>query len=134
MEIKMNNHDSKSEADGYVMRDGETVQDSIRITMERPDGTKQEFDVMGIFTEDVFQYMALAPVDPDDMDIVILPYEEGSKGEVVFRDFYSDEEYQAAAEAFDRLFNDDPDEDLTVMNPEDIASESELSDEDYEQL
>jgi hypothetical protein len=78
--------------------------------------------------------MALAPVDPDDMDIVILPYEEGSEGEVVFRDFYSDEEYQAAAEAFDRLFNDDPDEDLTELNPDEIVSESELSDEDYEQL
>jgi antitoxin component HigA of HigAB toxin-antitoxin module len=53
---------------------------------------------------------------------------------VVFRDFYSDEEYQAAAEAFDRLFNDDPDEDLTELNPDEIVSESELSDEDYEQL
>jgi len=130
----MNNHDSKSKADGYVMQDGETVQDSIRITMESLDGTKQEFDMMGIFMEDVFQYMALASVDPDDMDIVILPYEEGPEGEVVFRDFYSDEEYQAAAEAFDRLFNDDPDEDLTVMNPDDIVSEGELSDKDYEQL
>jgi uncharacterized protein YrzB (UPF0473 family) len=130
----MDNYDSRNEEDGYAMQDGETVQDSIRITMESPDGTKREFDVMGIFTEDVFQYMALAPVDPDDMDIVILPYEEGSEGEVVFRDFYSDEEYQAAAEAFDRLFNDDPDEDLTELNPDEIVSESELSDEDYEQL
>jgi hypothetical protein len=118
--------------DGYVMADDETVQDSIRITIDMPDGTSKKYEMMGLFVADVFQYMALSPLDPDDTDIVLLPCEEGPDGEAVFRDFYSDEEYETAAAAFDRLFNDDPDEDISVLDPNEIEEESELTDADYE--
>jgi uncharacterized protein YrzB (UPF0473 family) len=130
MDMKKDDRLDNNIMSSHIMEEGETVQDSIQITMETPDGLEKVYEVMGLFTADVFQYIALAPMDPEDMDIVILPCEEGAEGEMVFRDFYSDEEYETAQEAFDRLFNDDPDEDLTVLDPEQIVSEEELSDED----
>jgi hypothetical protein len=132
MEKMQMNENEENVADGYLMAEDETVQDAIRITIDMPDGTSKEYELMGIFAADVFRYMALSPTDPEDSDIVLMPFEEGPDGEVVFRDFYSDEEYDTAAEEFDRLFNDDPDENIEFLDPDEIESESELTDADYE--
>lgn len=115
---------------GYIMQEGEELQENLLITFDMEDGVRKEYALMGMFVADVFQYMALVPTDPEDMNIVIVPYEEGEDGMVEFRDFYSDEEYDKAEEAFQVFAADNMEDDLHI-NPEDVLEEVQLQEEDY---
>lgn len=118
---------------GHIMEEGEELQESLLITFEAEDGGKKEYAVMGMFVADVFQYMALVPTDPEETDVVLMPYEEGEDGFVEFRDFYSEEEYEKADEAFQE-FLEDYQADGLYLNEEFVAEESELDEGEYENL
>ena len=114
--------------DGYIMEEGEEVVENLIIEMSFQDGETKEYALMGIFVADVFQYMALAPVDEEDMEIKIVPFEEGENDTVEFRDFYSEEEYIKAEEAFHEMFDD---EDDFIINADEVIEERDLTEEDY---
>lgn len=114
--------------DGYLMEEGEEQIENLIIEMSFHDGEIKKYALMGVFVADVFQYMALAPVDDEDMEVMIVPFEEGENDTVEFRDFYNEEEYIVAEEAFHEMFDDDDD---FIINADEVIEERELTEEDY---
>lgn len=115
---------------GYIMQEGEKLEENLLITFESADGGRNEYALMGMFVADVFQYMALVPTDPQNTEIVLMPYEEAADGFVAFRDFYSDEEYEKADEAFWEFFAEYQADDYPIDSG-DILQKSELQEQDY---
>lgn len=114
--------------DGYLMEEGEEQIENLIIEMSFHDGEIKKYALMGVFVADVFQYMALAPVDDEDMEVMIVPFEEGENDTVEFRDFYNEEEYIKAEEAFHEMFDD---EDDFIINEDEVVEERDLTEEDY---
>lgn len=85
--------------------DDEEFHESLRITLNMDDGTEVPCEVLGLFALDEAQYMALYRLDKANGDVAILPYEGDAEGNVCFREFEDEDEYEAAAAEFDRLFN-----------------------------
>ena len=113
---------------GYIIEDGEEQMNSPVIEMSLHNGEVKKYALMGMFVADVFQYMALAPMDDEDMEVLIVPFEEGEDDTVEFRDFYNEEEYIKAEEAFHKMFDED---DEFVINMDEVIEECELTQEDY---
>ncbi|MDO5785524.1 MAG: DUF1292 domain-containing protein [Eubacteriales bacterium] len=105
--------------------------ESVRITLELFDGTEQEYEIVGIFAVDNHsQYMALHPWDHEDEAYVqLVPFEEGQDGEVAFRDFRDEKEYQQAEAVFQEMFTQDEEE----MFREELAG-IRLSEEEVEEI
>lgn len=98
----------------------EELVDQVTLTLE--DGTELVCDVLAIFPCDDKMYIALVPVDNPDNDIYLYGYEEDEDGEITLIDIESDEELEAASDAFDEFldseefesmfgFDDEEDED-----------------------
>lgn len=92
--------------------DQDEFQDSLRITLEQEDGTEIPCEAMGLFRVGDGQYMALYRLDLDNGQVDIVPYEEDAEGNVRFREFVDEDEYEDAAAEFDRLFNEEIKEDM----------------------
>ena len=92
--------------------DPEDIHENWELTWEGEDGTCLRYEVIGLFAvEGRNQYIALHPLDVgDDQAVVLLPYEEGENGDVVFTEFGSEEEYRKAQETFIRYFIEEDDE------------------------
>lgn len=98
----------------------EELVDQVTLTLE--DGTELVCDVLAIFPCDDKMYIALVPEENPDDDIYLYGYEEDEDGEITLIDIESDEELEAASDAFDELldseefesmfgFDDEEDED-----------------------
>ena len=89
------------------------LHESMEITGTLPDGTVLHYEVAGVFALDESrQYMVLHPWNHENSSLAeIAPFGEGKDGEVVFRDFADEEEYQQALAAFNELLQE-ADEDV----------------------
>lgn len=99
--------------------DQDEFQDSLRITLEKEDGTEIPCEAMGLFRVGDGQYMALYRLDLNNGQVDIVPYEEDAEGNVRFREFVDEDEYEDAAEEFDRLFNGEIEEEYDMEDEED---------------
>ena len=85
--------------------------DDIRVTLDLDDGSV-ECQIPPIFEADKQDYIALLPLDekgnePEDADVYLYRYFEDEEGMPRIENIESDDEYEAAADRFDELQDDE---------------------------
>ncbi len=77
-------------------------------TLTDEDGTETEFELIGSNVVDGISYVALAPLDEDSDEYVILRISTDENGEEVFETIEDDDEFDKIADMFDdMLFNEE---------------------------
>lgn len=80
---------------------------TVNLVME--DGVSHSYEIMGVFQEDGFQYMALHPAggaQEGEIPIELMRFTEGEQDALVLEAIETKEEYVAAEKAFYRLLGD----------------------------
>ncbi|MFA5523012.1 MAG: DUF1292 domain-containing protein [Tissierellales bacterium] len=77
------------------------------MTLSLDDGTDMECQVLGVFSVEDQEYIALLPVDEDN--VLLYKYSEAEEG-VELENIEDDNEYELVVEAFYELFGDDEDD------------------------
>lgn len=77
------------------------------MTLTLDDGTDMECQVLGVFGVEDQEYIALLPVDEDN--VLLYKYSETEEG-VELENIEDDSEYDLVVEAFYELFGDDEDD------------------------
>lgn len=85
--------------------------DDIRVTLDLDDRSV-ECKILTIFEADKQDYIALLPLDekgnePEDADVYLYRYFEDEEGMPRIENIESDDEYEAAADRFDELQDDE---------------------------
>ena len=85
--------------------------DDIRVTLDLDDGSV-ECKILTIFEADKQDYIALLPLDekgnePEVGDVYLYRYFEDEEGMPRIENIESDDEYEAAADRFDELQDDE---------------------------
>ncbi|MCR5206091.1 MAG: DUF1292 domain-containing protein [Lachnospiraceae bacterium] len=79
--------------------------DQVTLTLE--DGKEMTCDVIAIFPCEDRDYIALLPEDDPDGDFLLYRFIDNGEGNYDLDDIESDEEFDAASEAFDALMDDE---------------------------
>jgi len=79
--------------------------DQVTLTLE--DGKEMTCDVIAIFPCEDRDYIALLPEDDPDGDFLLYRFIDNGDGNYDLDDIESDEEFDAASEAFDALMDDE---------------------------
>ena len=96
----------------FEMEDFETEYEDLgSVTLTLEDDTELECDILCIFPVEDQQYIALLPLDEngeaaEDAEILLFRYSEDENGEPGLENIEDDDEYEAAADAFDELLDD----------------------------
>lgn len=98
----------------------EDLVDQVTLTLE--DGSELVCDVLAVYPCGDKQYIALVPEENPDDDIYLYGYEETEDGEITLIDIESEDELEAASDAFDEL-----------LDSEEFASMFDFDDEDDEE-
>lgn len=92
------NHDENCDC-GCIEHENPEEMDIIYLTLE--DGTELECKVLGIFEVEDYEYIALVPLDDDQ--VFLYGYEEDEEGPQLVN-IEDDEEFEIVSEAFYQLF------------------------------
>ncbi len=89
----------------------------ILVTLDLDDGTQAECEILTIFTVDEQDYIALLPLDEngepnEDGEVFIYRYFEDEDGNPTLDNIQDDDEYEAVADKFDELLDEEEFEDL----------------------
>ena len=88
---------------------GQPEGEPIFLDIEFPDGRTVEYELLGMFGIGESRYLALYPVEQSGGEVNLFPIEEGIDGEIEFREFFDDEEYQVASDFFETWVNEGAD-------------------------
>lgn len=86
--------------------------DDILVTLELDDGTQAECEILTIFTVGEQDYIALLPLDEkgepnEDGEVFIYRYFEDEEGNPSLDNIQNDDEYEAVADRFDELLDEE---------------------------
>lgn len=85
-------------------------EESLRFWLEDEAGREREYEVVGTFTVEEKDYIAMIPMEPEDPEeagkVVLMGFHPGEQDQVILDIIEDDEEYEQAAEIFENLFND----------------------------
>lgn len=86
--------------------------DDILVTLELDDGTQAECEILTIFTVGEQDYIALLPLDEkgepnEDGEVFIYRYFEDEEGNPSLDNIQDDDEYEAVADRFDELLDEE---------------------------
>jgi len=95
-ENKQNFDDENMEDDAF---------DQVTLTLE--DGSELTCDVIAIYPCGERDYIALLPEDDPDGDYLLYRFIDNGEGDYDLDDIESDEEFEAASEAFDELMDNE---------------------------
>lgn len=89
----------------------------ILVTLDLDDGTQAECEILTIFTVDEQDYIALLPLNEkgepnEDGEVFIYRYFEDEAGNPTLDNIQDDDEYEAVADKFDELLDEEEFEDL----------------------
>lgn len=89
----------------------------ILVTLDLDDGTQAECEILAIFTVDEQDYIALLPLNEkgepnEDGEVFIYRYFEDEDGNPTLDNIQDDDEYEAVADKFDELLDEEEFEDL----------------------
>lgn len=97
--------------------------DGVTVTLTLDDDTTVECAIIGIFDAAEREYIALLPLDENgentDGEVYLYRYEKDAAGVPQLDNIQSDEEYEAASEAFDEM--------LDSMEYDELVGEEELN-------
>lgn len=96
------------EKDGFET-EREPEGEPIFVDIDFPDGRSVEYELLGIFGIGESRYLALYPTEQSGGEVNLFPIEEGENGEIEFREFFDDEEYQVASDFFETWVNEGTD-------------------------
>lgn len=107
----MADEDWKREQSGEA-QDEENLQEEgepLYMDIEFPDGRVVEYEIIGAFGIGDNRYLAMYPTEQEGGTVNLFPIEEGPDGNLEFREFFDDEEYQVASEFFETWVNEGAD-------------------------
>ena len=86
--------------------------EDLRVTLDLDDGSQVECDVLTIFDLNDQSYIVLLPLDEqgegnEDGEVYIYRYSEDADGNPSLENIKDDEEYEAVADKFDELLDDE---------------------------
>ena len=89
----------------------------MRVTLSMDDGSSVECEILTIFEVQEQNYIALLPVDENDEpneegEVYIYRYFEDAEGNPSLENIEDDDEYEAVADRFDELLDDEEFEDM----------------------
>lgn len=89
----------------------------MRVTLSMDDGSSVECEILTIFEVQEQNYIALLPVDENDEpneegEVYIYRYNEDAEGNPSLENIEDDDEYEAVADKFDELLDDEEFEDM----------------------
>ena len=97
--------------------------DGVTVTLTLDDDSTIECGIVGIFDADNREYIALLPLDENgqnsDGEVYLYRYKVDASGSPQLENIESDEEYEAASDAFDEL--------LDSMEYDELVSENDLN-------
>ena len=97
--------------------------DGVTVTLTLADDSTIECGIVGIFDADNREYIALLPLDENgqnaDGEVFLYRYLVDASGNPQLENIESDEEYEAASDAFDEL--------LDSMEYDEVVSEKDLN-------
>lgn len=97
--------------------------DGVTVTLTLDDDSTIECGIVGIFDADNREYIALLPLDENgqnaDGEVFLYRYLVDASGNPQLENIKSDEEYEAASDAFDEL--------LDSMEYDELVSEKDLN-------
>ena len=84
----------------------------LRVTLDLDDGTSVECQILTIFDVEEQDYIALLPLDDkgepnEEGEVYIYRYFEDKEGNPSLENIENDEEYEAVADRFDELLDDE---------------------------
>ena len=84
----------------------------MRVTLSMDDGSSVECEILTIFEVKEQDYIALLPVDENDEpnedgEVYIYRYYENAEGNPSLENIEDDDEYEAVADKFDELLDDE---------------------------
>lgn len=122
--MENNNHDHEHDHD-HGCKCGCNEHDTVKLTLE--DDSEIECEVIGTFDLNEKNYIALLPVD--DEDVLIYNFED-LDGELQLNTIEDEAEFEEVSAAFFELFDDEEDEDEEYDEEDD---DEEYDDEDLEE-
>lgn len=99
------------------LTEDDDLPDQVTLTLE--DDTEIVCDVLAIFPCNDKEYIALLPVEDEDSEIFLYRFIENETGEPDLQDIEDDDEYEAVADAFDELLDEDEFDELFEGEDED---------------
>ena len=89
----------------------------MRVTLSMDDGSSVECEILTIFEVQEQNYIALLPVDENDEpneegEVYIYRYFEDAEGNPSLENIEDDDEYEAVADKFDELLDDEEFEEM----------------------
>ncbi len=108
------NHDNDTNAKNPEMEDDGS---DMRVTLEMDDGATVECEILTIFDVGEQNYIALLPLDDKDEpneegEVYIYRYSEDEEGNPSLENIEDDDEYEAVADRFDELLDEEEFEDM----------------------
>ncbi len=106
--MKKNNYTQNNPKHGAA--DGDDS--DIMVTLDLDDGTQAECEILTIFTVEDRDYIALLPLDErgevnEDCEVYIYRYHEDAQGSPSLDNIENDAEYEAVADRFDELLDEE---------------------------
>lgn len=87
----------------------ERTEEPLYLDIEFADGRVVEYEIIGMFGIGESRYLAMYPTKQDGGEVHLFPVEDGPDGTPEFREFFDDEEYQAASDFFETWVNEGTD-------------------------
>ena len=88
----------------------EQKDEPLYLDMEFADGRVVEYEIIGMFGIGESRYLAMYPTKQKGGEVHLFPIEDGPDGTPEFREFFDEEEYQAASDFFETWVNEGTDE------------------------
>jgi len=89
------------------IREDEVELDDITLTLELDDGRTVECDILTCYPLNGKQYIAVAPKDQEEIEeIYLYRFHEDENGDPVLDMIEDDDEYEAAADRFDEILDE----------------------------
>lgn len=103
---------NKNQDKNITAPDEEDDMSDLRVTLDLDDGTSVECQILTIFDVEEQDYIALLPLDDkgepnEEGEVYIYRYFEDKDGNPSLENIENDEEYEAVADRFDELLDDE---------------------------
>jgi len=92
------------------------------VTLELDDGTEVECDILTVFQVEGYadqQYIALVPQEEDSDDVYLYRFSYDGEGDPQIENITDDEEYEAVADAFDEMLDEEEFDETVGQDEED---------------
>jgi uncharacterized protein YrzB (UPF0473 family) len=118
------------------MPGGEEWMDEERVILTDEDGKEHAFEVVDVIEVDGSEYAILTPEDEEEEEpgeAMIFRIEHDEKGDEMLVEIEDDDEWERVAEAYDRLVEEEEDEDEDLEEDELEDDEEDYLDEEEEE-